>query len=117
METVEIQLDVPSAVSQFWKAPDEALFRQPVLVAITGLSAAFFERARWEGFGPKYIKLGRAVRYKKADVLAWIEKRPVVSSTTEAAAKFDPQSGPSVQTGEGPRRRQAVGVSMRAMHS
>lgn len=31
--------------------------------------------ARWagEGRGPKFVKLGGAVRYRRADVLAWLE--------------------------------------------
>jgi excisionase family DNA binding protein len=31
--------------------------------------------ARWaaEGRGPKFVKLGGAVRYRKADVLAWLD--------------------------------------------
>jgi hypothetical protein len=45
--------------------------------------------------------LGRLVRYKKKDVLAWIEKRPAVSSTTEAAEKFGPQFG----SPRGPRKK------------
>jgi predicted DNA-binding transcriptional regulator AlpA len=93
MEPVDLHLEQSSAVKQFWAAPDEALFPQTVLAAVTNLSEAYFERARWEGDGPKYFKLGRLVRYKKKDVLAWIEKRPAVSSTTEAAEKFGPQFG------------------------
>lgn len=30
-------------------------------------------RLRYEGSGPKYIKLGRSVRYRWEDVDAWIE--------------------------------------------
>lgn len=94
MQTVETPLDLSSAVNQFWNAHDEALFPQPILPAITGMSAAFFERARWSGEGgPRYIKLGRLVRYKKKDVLAWLEKNPAVTSTTEAAEKIGPQFG------------------------
>jgi predicted DNA-binding transcriptional regulator AlpA len=113
---VETPLDRASAVTQFWNAPDEALFPQPVLTAITGLSAAFFERGRWAGFGPRFLKLGRSVRYKKRDVLAWIEKRPAVSSTTEAAEKIGPQFGAprrakpkAKSTRRVPRQEQAEG--------
>jgi predicted DNA-binding transcriptional regulator AlpA len=92
MESVETHLDMSSAVSQFWAAPDEALFPQAILVAITNLSNAYFERGRWAGYGPRFIKLGRLVRYKKRDVVAWIEKRPAVSSTSEAGEIYGPQS-------------------------
>lgn len=43
---------------------------------ITGLSVASVRRWRRLCRGPKYIKIGSAVRYKPADVLAWLESRP-----------------------------------------
>lgn len=30
-------------------------------------------RLRYEGYGPQFIKLGRAVRYRWADVVAWVD--------------------------------------------
>jgi predicted DNA-binding transcriptional regulator AlpA len=83
MQAREIPLDVTSSVTQFWAAHDEALFAQPVLVALTGLSASYFERARWEGGGPRFLKFGRLVRYRKADVVDWINQRQPVASTSE----------------------------------
>jgi predicted DNA-binding transcriptional regulator AlpA len=83
MQPVETTLDVTSVVDQFWRSHEEALFAQPVLVALTGLSAAYFERARWEGGGPRFLKFGRLVRYRKADVVDWINQRQPVASTSE----------------------------------
>lgn len=40
---------------------------------------------RTKGFGPKYYKLGRSVRYKKADVDAWIDEN--ISQSTAKAKK------------------------------
>jgi predicted DNA-binding transcriptional regulator AlpA len=40
---------------------------------ILGLSVAWLQRKRWEGGGPPYIKYGRAVRYRKSELLAYIE--------------------------------------------
>ncbi len=61
--------------SEFWAAPDEALFPQAVIEAVTGLSAASFERWRWSGLGgPQHIKLGRSVRYSKRAVVHWINE-------------------------------------------
>lgn len=74
-------LDRASAVTQFWNAHDEALFAQPVLAAITDLSPSYFERGRWGGFGPRFLKIGHAVRYRKADVVDWINQRPSAAST------------------------------------
>lgn len=50
------------------------LLTQAELAEYLGKSLAWCERARWEGAGPKFIKLGRHVRYRVADVLAWIDE-------------------------------------------
>lgn len=51
---------------------------------LTGLSMAWFERKRWEGAGPPWVKVGgpsgRAVRYRKSDLLAWFEANLVTPS-------------------------------------
>jgi len=49
------------------------LMNQGEFAAYIGKSTAWAERARWAGDGPRYIKLGRHVRYRADDVLAWIE--------------------------------------------
>lgn len=41
----------------------------------TGLSRQWFEQARHKGDGPPYIKLGRAVRYKRSELDAWLLAR------------------------------------------
>jgi predicted DNA-binding transcriptional regulator AlpA len=88
MGTFDTGLDLSSAVAQFWSAPDQALFPQTVLVAVTGLSHAHFERARWSGTGPKFVKLGRMVRYRKVDVIDWINQRPPAASTSEVGGRL-----------------------------
>lgn len=40
------------------------------------------ERFRISGEGPRYCKLGGAVRYRLADLDAWLESR-LISSTSE----------------------------------
>lgn len=50
------------------------LWDQKTLAAYLGKSTAWCERARWAGEGPRFIKLGRHVRYRADDVLAWIEE-------------------------------------------
>ena len=39
----------------------------------THLSQATLARWRAEGIGPRFIRIGRSVRYRRDDVLAWIE--------------------------------------------
>jgi len=46
------------------------------------LSKPTLERFRISGDGPAYIKLGAAVRYRQADLDAWLESR-LTRSTSE----------------------------------
>lgn len=58
------------------------LMTQRELAAYLSKSTAWCERARWAGDGPRYIKLGRHVRYRGDDILEWIEIN-AKSSTTD----------------------------------
>jgi predicted DNA-binding transcriptional regulator AlpA len=61
------------------------LMTQQDLAAYLEKSTAWCERARWSGDGPKFIKLGRHVRYKADDVAAWIESCSGHTSTSMEA--------------------------------
>lgn len=50
----------------------------------TGLSKSTLEKLRVFGGGPKYLKLGKAVRYRIEDLDAWLAAR-VISSTSQQA--------------------------------
>jgi len=50
-----------------------------------GLAAVTLERMRLTGEGPVFAKLGRSVRYRRADVDNWISSR-IVRSTSEVKA-------------------------------
>ena len=54
----------------------DALLNEHDVARITGLSVASVRRWRLLRQGPKYLKLGSAVRYRRDDVLAWLESRP-----------------------------------------
>jgi len=60
------------------------LLTQRDLAAYLNKSTAWCERARWAGEGPRFIKLGRHVRYRADDVLAWIEQCSRASTSEEA---------------------------------
>jgi len=51
---------------------------------ITGLSVASVRRWRLFRKGPKYLKIGAAVRYKPDDITAWLETRPSGGGHPEA---------------------------------
>jgi excisionase family DNA binding protein len=46
------------------------------------LSERTLERLRVTGGGPRFLKAGKAVRYREADLQAWIEAR-LFNSTSE----------------------------------
>ncbi len=46
------------------------------------LAESTLEKARVSGAGPRYLKLGRAVRYLRSDLDAWMAAR-AVNSTSE----------------------------------
>jgi predicted DNA-binding transcriptional regulator AlpA len=54
----------------------ESLLTERDVARITGLSVASVRRWRLLRQGPKYIKIGAAVRYKPEDVATWLESRP-----------------------------------------
>jgi hypothetical protein len=74
-------------ISEFYGAPPEALFPQETLCAVLGCSSALAERNRWAGSGVPFIKLNRSVRYKKADILQWIDQQKTFTSTSQVVCK------------------------------
>lgn len=53
--------------------------------AYTGLSRSTLEKLRVFGGGPPYLKLGRAVRYRPADLDSWLAARLVESTSARAS--------------------------------
>jgi len=60
------------------------VFKTPEAANYLKLGKATLERFRVSGDGPRYCKLGGAVRYRRADLDAWLESR-LTRSTSEAA--------------------------------
>lgn len=73
-------------VRQFDEAPDGALFDQKIVAAKLDVSIALLEKLRWTGGGVPFVKLGRSVKYRKTDVLEFIEARICRSTSSIAAA-------------------------------
>lgn len=53
-----------TASTRFLKTPEAA--------ELLNVSIAWLERQRWLGTGPKYIKIGRSVRYPDAELAKYI---------------------------------------------
>jgi len=54
----------------------QSLLNEFEVARITCLSVASVRRWRLFRRGPKYLKIGAAVRYKPEDISAWLESRP-----------------------------------------
>jgi predicted DNA-binding transcriptional regulator AlpA len=55
----------------------ETLLNEHDVARITGLSVASVRRWRLLRQGPRFLKIGAAVRYRTEDIRAWLESRPV----------------------------------------
>jgi predicted DNA-binding transcriptional regulator AlpA len=54
----------------------ENLLNEHDVARITGLSVSSVRRWRLLKQGPKYLKIGSAVRYNPDDLSAWLKSRP-----------------------------------------
>ena len=54
-------------------ASDSPMISTREAAKITGLSHRTLEKKRRHGTGPRFCRLGGAVRYRRSDVEAWIE--------------------------------------------
>lgn len=60
---------------------------------LNDISVRSLERWRVAGVGPRYIKVGRQVRYDEQDIQAWLDERRRVS--TSAAVVNDTAAEPA----------------------
>ena len=69
----------------------ESLLTEHDVARITGLSLASIRRWRLLRQGPRFLKLGAAVRYRREDLALWLASRPTggavlpPSSSTESS--------------------------------
>jgi predicted DNA-binding transcriptional regulator AlpA len=64
----------------------ENLLNEHDVARLTGMSVATVRRWRLFGRGPRYIKIGAAVRYKPEDLSRWLETRPTGGDSYSASA-------------------------------
>lgn len=70
-------------LKEFEASPPDTLFPQEVPAAVIGCSLALLEKNRRDGTGIPFIKIGRAVRYRKSDITAWLNQHQAVSFTSQ----------------------------------
>lgn len=61
---------------------DDQLIDQLAMCRMLGITTKTAETWRVRGRGPRFIKVGSLVRYRKADIQAWLTSR-TASSTSE----------------------------------
>jgi predicted DNA-binding transcriptional regulator AlpA len=61
----------------------EKLLHERDIARITGMSLASVRRWRLRRLGPRFLKIGSAVRYRIEDVAEWLQSRPCGGSTVE----------------------------------
>lgn len=56
--------------------PEDLLFSTRELAQMLGVSEQWVEIGRCRGYGPRFVILGpRRIRYRRGDVLAWLDER------------------------------------------
>jgi predicted DNA-binding transcriptional regulator AlpA len=64
----------------------EPLLSVAQVAELTGRAVSTLEKDRLTGHGPRYVKLGRLVRYRPADVRTWLSER-VRRSTSDTGGE------------------------------
>lgn len=59
------------------------LLTQEELCRFLGKSKAWAERGRLEGYGPKFIRIGRSIRYDLSDVTEWVNANKWASTSAQ----------------------------------
>ncbi len=66
----------------------DGLYDQAGLAEMLDKPVSWCERARWAGSGPQFIKIGRSVRYRGADVLTWLESQTRRSTSDQGGGGY-----------------------------
>ena len=78
---------------------DDDLLRTSDLALWLGVTKAWLEHGRKRDYGPPFIKLApQAVRYRRADVFAWLKHRQNLSGLRNSSTKKGGGRCPTTQT-------------------
>jgi hypothetical protein len=72
-----------------------------------GVSVATVRRWRLLGAGPRFLKIGAAVRYRPEDLTTWLDSRPAGGSAQE-----NRQTEVNSRSGKGGRRPSAENIAL-----
>lgn len=72
-------------IRAYLDAPPEARFDERVVAVVAGCSESTLQKYRLVGLGPKFLKIGKSVRYEKREVDAWLTQHRAHQSTSEYA--------------------------------
>lgn len=62
-------------------SPPSPILRTPEAAAYLNVQPTTLEQWRWNGRGPTFIKIGRSVRYRQADLDAFLSARTFANTT------------------------------------
>lgn len=69
--------------TMFWASNDDSWHTTETIAAVTELSTSTLLNWRAQGVGPTFVKSGKLVFYRKADIIAWFKE--FQPSRTQAA--------------------------------
>jgi DNA-binding transcriptional MerR regulator len=65
----------------------DALLAEVYAAELLGLSSRTLQAWRTKGIGPAFVRAGRAVRYRRRDLIAWMDANTVVSKKETTPAE------------------------------
>jgi predicted DNA-binding transcriptional regulator AlpA len=71
----------------------EALLTPPQLAEHLNVPVQSLAQMRYEGKGPKYIKIGGRVRYRSSEVAAWLDECTRSGTATMESTSYVGRSG------------------------
>ena len=66
------------------QAQEDFLINEKAVAKWLAVGLSTVQQWRLKGQGPRFIKIGKSVRYRQSDVLAYIREQESFSSTSEA---------------------------------
>jgi len=62
--------------SKTWRAAPDRFLNEEEISQITGLAVSTHQKLRLKRRGPRWVRLGRSIRYSLWDVQDWLARQP-----------------------------------------